>query len=79
MSAFKSSLMEPSANEVGTSPMTQEERQVKRLLLDAINCTQSDDFYRYFDLFTPDAVWMMPAKRYDVSLPEAKQFYRFTE
>jgi len=79
VSAFKSSLMEPSANEVGTSPMTQEERQVKRLLLDAINCTQSDDFYRYFDLFTPDAVWMMPAKRYDVSLTEAKQFYRFTE
>ena len=55
------------------------ERRVQRLLLDAINCTQSDDFYQYFDHFTPDAVWMMPAKRHDVTLSEAKQFYRFTD
>ena len=38
------------------------ERRVQRLLLDAINCTQSDDFYEYFDHFTPDAVWMMPVE-----------------
>ena len=51
----------------------------KDWLLDAINCTQSDNFFSYFELFTPDAVWMMPSNRQDVSLSEAKRFYRFTD
>ena len=58
---------------------TEDERRVQRLLLSAINCTQSDDFFSYFDLFAADAVWMMPASRQDVTLDEARRFYRFTE
>jgi len=58
---------------------TEDERRVQRLLLSAINCTQSDDFFSYFDLFAADAVWMMPSSRQDVRLNEAKKFYRFTE
>ena len=58
---------------------SRDEMLVQRLLLNAINCTQSDNFFSYFDLFTPDAVWMMPSNRHDVSLSEAKRFYRFTD
>ncbi|MGB2239290.1 MAG: hypothetical protein ACPH09_08815, partial [Pseudomonadales bacterium] len=58
---------------------TEDERSVQRLLLSAINCTQSDDFYGYFDHFAVDAVWMMPSNRQDVTLEAAKKFYRFTE
>ena len=36
-----------------------EELRVQHLLLDAINRTQSDEFDRFFDLFTPEATWML--------------------
>ena len=55
-----------------------DELRVQHLVLDAINRTQSDDFDRFFDLFTPEATWMLPSQVADVGLKEAKQFYRFT-
>mgnify|MGYP000244692356 CR=1 FL=1 len=58
---------------------SRDEMLVQKLLLNAINCTQSDNFFSYFELFTPDAIWMMPSNRQDVSLAEAKRFYRFTD
>jgi hypothetical protein len=58
---------------------SRDEMLVQRLLLNAINATQSDNFFSYFELFTSDAVWMMPSNRQDVSLSEAKRFYRFTD
>ena len=39
-----------------------DELRVQHLVLDAINRTQSDDFDRFFDLFTPEATWMLPRK-----------------
>lgn len=54
------------------------ERDVRHLLLDAINRTQSDEFDRFFDLFTSEATWMLPSQIKDVGLDEAKKFYRFT-
>ena len=51
---------------------------VKLLILRALDIIRSDDFDRYFTLFTDDAVWMMPNSFRDVGLEEAKTFYRFT-
>ncbi|MEK9876818.1 MAG: SgcJ/EcaC family oxidoreductase [Betaproteobacteria bacterium] len=56
-----------------------DERDVRHLVLDAINRTQSDEFERFFELFTPEATWMLPSQVKDVGLDEAKRFYRFTE
>jgi len=52
---------------------------VKDLILHALNIIRSDDFDSYFDLFTDDAVWMMPSTYHDIRKEEAKSFYRFTE
>ncbi len=52
---------------------------VKKLILDALQVIRSDDFTPYFDLFTDDAVWMMPSSFQDVGKEEAKTFYRFTK
>ena len=57
---------------------SEDELRVQHLVLDAINRTQSDDFDRFFDLFTLEATWMLPSQVTDVGLEEAKQFYRFT-
>ena len=57
---------------------SEDEMRVQHLVLDAINRTQSDNFDRFFDLFTPEATWMLPSQVTDVGLEEAKQFYRFT-
>lgn len=51
---------------------------VRRLILQALEIIRSDDFDRYFDLFTDDAVWMMPSSYRDVLVDEAKSFYGFT-
>ena len=51
---------------------------VRSLILEALNVVRSDDFDRYFDLFTDDAVWMMPSSFKDVHLDEARSFYGFT-
>ena len=51
---------------------------VRSLILEALNVIRSDDFDRYFDLFTDDAVWMMPSSFKDVHLDQARSFYRFT-
>lgn len=51
---------------------------VKLLILSALEIIRSDDFDRYFKLFTDDAVWMMPNSFKDVGVAEARTFYRFT-
>ena len=56
-----------------------EDDSVRRLILEALEIIRSDDFDRYFDLFTPDAVWMMPNSFGDVGVEEAKTFYRFNK
>lgn len=55
-----------------------EDEAVKNLILQALEIIRSDDFERYFDLFTDDAVWMMPSSYKDVHQDEARSFYRFT-
>jgi len=56
----------------------EEDEAVGRLILEALEVIRSDDFERYFDLFTDDAVWMMPSSFKDVHQDEARSFYRFT-
>ena len=56
----------------------EEDEAVKRLILKALEIIRSDDFDRYFDLFTDDAVWMIPSSLTDVHKEEARSFYRFT-
>ncbi len=56
-----------------------DDEAVRRLVLQALDCIRSDHFERYFDLFSDDAVWMMPSKFRDVRIDEARSFYRFTE
>ena len=56
----------------------EDDRAVKDLILEALEVIRSDDFDRYFDLFSEDAVWMMPSNFKDVHQDEARSFYRFT-
>ena len=56
----------------------EEDQALKDLILEALDVIRSDDFDRYFDLFTEDAVWMMPSSFEDVHQEEARSFYRFT-
>ena len=51
---------------------------VKLLILKALEIIRSDDFDEYFDLFSDDAVWMMPSSYEDVDKENARSFYRFT-
>jgi len=53
--------------------------QVKQLILQALAVIRSDHFEDYFDLFTEDAIWMMPSSKQDIMLEEARTFYRFTK
>ena len=53
--------------------------KVSKLILEALRVIRSDDFSPYFNLFTDDAVWMMPSNFKDVGKEEAKTFYRFTK
>ncbi|MGI9322146.1 MAG: YybH family protein [Pseudomonadales bacterium] len=55
-----------------------EDEAVHKLILEALDVIGSDDFDRYFDLFTEDAVWMMPSTFNDVRVEEARSFYSFT-
>ena len=57
----------------------EEDEAVKDLILEALDVIRSDDFDRYFDLFTEEAVWMMPSSFKDVHQDEARSFYRFTQ
>jgi len=52
---------------------------VKLLILNALEIIRSDHFDDYFDLFTDDAVWMMPSNFRDVRVDEARAFYGFTK
>jgi ketosteroid isomerase-like protein len=61
------------------SKVSIEDEAVKLLILHALEIIRSDDFDRYFDLFTDDAVWMMPSSYHDVLVDEAKSFYGFTK
>ena len=51
---------------------------VKQLILKALEIIRSDHFDDYFELFTEDAVWMMPSRHEDVFIDEARKFYGFT-
>ncbi|HKI73402.1 MAG TPA: DUF4440 domain-containing protein [Pseudomonadales bacterium] len=52
---------------------------VRLLVLRALEIIRSDNFDEYFDLFTDDAVWMMPSSYKDVNKDHARTFYRFTD
>ena len=60
------------------SKISSDDDAVRLLILRAFEIIRSDDFGRYFDLFTEDAVWMMPSTYHDVRIEEARSFYRFT-
>ncbi|MBV1876304.1 MAG: hypothetical protein KUG79_01560 [Pseudomonadales bacterium] len=60
-------------------PMSDDDGKVKKLVLDALRIIRSDHFEDYFDLFTQDAIWMMPSAITDVDLNAARKFYGFTE
>ena len=60
------------------SRVTHEDDGVKLLILRALDVIRSDNFEEYFDLFTEDAIWMMPSSYRDVRKDEAKSFYGFT-
>ncbi|MCB1691529.1 MAG: DUF4440 domain-containing protein [Pseudomonadales bacterium] len=51
---------------------------VRVLILRALEVIRSDNFEEYFDLFTDDAIWMMPSSYRDVRKEEARSFYGFT-
>lgn len=51
---------------------------VKSLILRALEVIRSDKFDEYFELFSDDAVWMMPSRYGDVNKDAARSFYRFT-
>ncbi len=62
-----------------TSNLTDAYEGVRQLILEALDIIRSDNFDRYFELFTDDAVWMMPSQYSDVQKEEARSFYRFTD
>ncbi len=70
--------MSPPALSKVTNP-SEDYQRVSKLILEALRVIRSDDFPPYFDLFTDDAVWMMPSNFRDVGKEEAKTFYRFTK
>jgi len=61
-----------------TKPLPDEEL-VRDLIQTAFSIINSDNFDAYFELFTHDAVWMMPSELKDVSCEAAKSFYGFTD
>lgn len=60
------------------SKISSDDDAVRLLILQAFEIIRSDDFDRYFDLFTDDAVWMMPSSYEDIRIEDARSFYRFT-
>lgn len=61
-------------------PQVMDDKQAVRDLIEqAVQCLQSDHFDDYFDLFTDDAVWMLPSRFQDIGIDEARTFYGFTE
>ncbi len=58
---------------------TADDAKVKRLILKALATIRSHCFEDYFDLFTDDAVWMMPSSKGDVGIEKARSFYGFTK
>ncbi len=63
-------------------PLTEiaDDRQaIRNLIEQAARSLQSDDFGDYLDLYTDDAVWMIPSSFKDIHISEARYFYGFTE
>jgi len=63
-------------------PLTQivdDKQAVQALIEQAVQILQSDQFDDYFDLFTDDAVWMIPSSFKDIGIEEARSFYGFTK
>ncbi|MBL4680662.1 MAG: nuclear transport factor 2 family protein [Pseudomonadales bacterium] len=52
---------------------------VNQLILQALAAIRSEHFEDYFDLFTDDAVWMMPSSNEDIHIEKARSFYGFTK
>lgn len=67
--------MAPALSAIGDSDY----EGVKLLVLKALEVIRSDNFDEYFDLFSDDAVWMMPSSYQDVDKEHARSFYRFTQ
>jgi ketosteroid isomerase-like protein len=61
-----------------TAQQTSGESSARQLILAGIRCLQSDQFEAYFELFSEDAIWMMPSRFGDVGINEARKFYNFT-
>ncbi|MEE8206731.1 MAG: nuclear transport factor 2 family protein, partial [Nitrospinaceae bacterium] len=52
---------------------------IRDLIEQAAQSLQSDHFDDYLDLYTDDAVWMIPSSFMDMHISEARLFYGFTE
>jgi len=52
---------------------------VNQLILQGLAAIRSQHFEDYFDLFTDDAVWMMPSSNEDIHIEKARSFYGFTK
>ncbi|HJN50795.1 MAG: nuclear transport factor 2 family protein [Pseudomonadales bacterium] len=61
-------------------PLAVDDTQAIRAVIElAVQSLQSDHFDDYFDLFTDDAVWMIPSRFQDIGIDEARSFYGFTD
>lgn len=60
------------------SQIVDDEQAIRDLIEQAVHTLQSDHFDDYFDLFTADAVWMIPSSFKDIGIGEARSFYGFT-
>ena len=70
---FQASVVAPALSKV-----TNDDDGVRELILKALQVIRSDNFDEYFDLFSDDAVWMMPSNYKDITKQHARTFYRFT-
>ncbi len=52
---------------------------IRNLVDAAFSLIRAGDFDGYFNLFTEDAVWMLPSDFEDVNRAKARSFYGFTD
>jgi len=57
----------------------QTQASIRELVEKAFRLISEGDFTGYFDLFTEDAVWMLPSDFEDVNRAKARSFYGFTD
>jgi len=56
-----------------------DEDSIRALIEEAFTIIKSGNFDPYFELFTEDAVWMLPSDFSDVGREKARSFYGFTK